>query len=166
MIIYICICLCVCIIWSNYSDLTRPGAPRGSWGREIPEKISEIFYNLARYLYHTNFTPNITTPLSETGGWRKESRKVEIRSLPTPWKSKSNFSRILIDSKELQNLLVTSPMYVISDISSIQVRSNSEFYPLFFWMKNPGVCLTCQPFVGITDRSHGESEKAFPLLGT
>ena len=28
-------CLITYLIWPNYSDLTRPGPPKGSWGREI-----------------------------------------------------------------------------------------------------------------------------------
>ena len=39
--------------WSNYSDLTRPGPPKGSEGREIPlfHGFSRLvhYYNLARY---------------------------------------------------------------------------------------------------------------------
>ena len=30
-------------IWSNYSDLTRPGPPKGSWGSKTPEKPPRPF---------------------------------------------------------------------------------------------------------------------------
>ena len=43
-------------IWSNYSDLTRPGPQKCSWGREMGPLISGKsrlvkYYNLARYIY-------------------------------------------------------------------------------------------------------------------
>ena len=35
-------------VWSNYSDLTRPGPPNGGLVREIPENF-KILFHLARW---------------------------------------------------------------------------------------------------------------------
>ena len=45
------------IIWSNYSDLTRPGPPNGGLVREMGLLISGksklmTYYNLARIIFH------------------------------------------------------------------------------------------------------------------